>query len=50
MDRLPYFTSVLWDETKHVLELPASLHQVACGDWLGRGLNLPEGVQFHGVT
>lgn len=50
MDHLPYFRYVVWDEMKHALELPVSLYQAACGDWLGRGLNLPEGGQFHGVT
>lgn len=50
VDPLPCVRSVLWDETKHVLELPVALHQAACGDWLGRGLNLPEGGQFRGVT
>lgn len=50
VDPLPCVRSVLWDEMKHVLELPVALHQAACGDWLGRGLNLPEGGQFCGVT
>lgn len=46
-DHLPYLKSILWDEMKHALGLTISLHQAACRDWLGRGLNLPEGGQFH---
>lgn len=47
-DHMFYFRLVLQDEMKHALALPDSLHQTACRDWLGRGLNIPEEGEFHG--
>lgn len=49
MNHLAYLRFILWDETKRGLELPVSLHQAACGDWLGHGLNLLEGELFQNV-